>query len=43
MLLKFHGNVEKKKRAREMQANFNQYTAQQMDNEERNVQTIRRR
>jgi len=31
------GMLRKKKRAREMQANFNQYTAQQMDNEERNV------
>jgi len=40
MLLNFQGNVEKKMRAREMKVDFNQYSAEQREHEERMIKQL---
>nr|TKS02412.1 hypothetical protein D5086_0000162960 [Populus alba] len=40
MLLNFQGNVEKKRRAREMEADFNPYSAKQRGHEERMIRQL---
>jgi len=40
MLLNLQGNVEKKRRAREMEADFNPYSAKQREHEERMIRQL---
>jgi len=40
MLLNLQGNVEKKRRAREMKADFNPYSAKQREHEERMIRQL---
>jgi len=40
MLLNLQGNVEKKRRAREMEADFNPYSAKQREHEERMIRHL---